>query len=90
MDMQQAQAAGVFGQGHFGEIDRRQRAAVIAVAHQFGRHFHADIVLRFQCAAADMRGQNHVVEPAQWRLEFITIGLGFDREHIHRCTAQLA
>src|SRR5690606_34688429 len=62
VDVQQAQAALVLRQGDLGEVHRRQGAAVVAVAHQLGRHLHADVLLRLQRAAADVRGQDHVVE----------------------------
>src|SRR3546814_2179413 len=48
MDMQQAAAVRVLGQGDFGEVDRRQGGAVIAVADQLAGDLDTDIVLCFR------------------------------------------
>src|SRR5690606_6508438 len=82
VDVQQAQAALVLGQGDLGEVHRRQGAAVVAVAHQLGRHLDADVLLRLKRAATDVRGQDHVVEAGQRRDEGIVVALGLDREHV--------
>ncbi|MNM94598.1 hypothetical protein D3C81_1070080 [compost metagenome] len=90
VDVQQAQAVGVLGQGYFREVDRRQGAAVVAVAHQLGGHFDADVVLRFQRAAAHVRGQDHVVVAGQRRFEDIAVALRLDREHVQRRATDVA
>ena len=59
VDVQQTPAVGMAGQGDFGEVHGRQRAAVVAVAQQLGGDFAADVVLCFERAAADVRGQDH-------------------------------
>src|SRR5690606_6365434 len=43
VDVQQAQAALVSGQGDLREVDRRQGRAVVAVAHQLGGDLQPDV-----------------------------------------------
>ena len=89
VDVQQAAAAGVLGQRHFGEVDRRHRGAVVAVADELGRHLAADVGLRLGGAAADVGRQQHVLEAGERRLEHRVVALGLDREHVDGGTADV-
>ncbi len=89
VDVQDAAAGRVLGQRDLGEIDRRQGGAVVAVAHQLGRHLDADVVLRLQRAAAHVWGQDHVVHVAQRRNEILVVALGLGREHVDRRARQM-
>ena len=90
VDVQQAVAALVFRQRHLGEVDRGRAGAVVAVAGQLFRHLHPDIGLGLHRAAADMGGQEGVVEFPQRGDELIVIGAGLHREHVDGGAAQMA
>ena len=90
MDVQQAAALRMFRQAHLGEVHGRQRGAVVAVADQLAGYLDADVVLRLQCAAADVRGEDDVVQADQWRHERLAVALGLDREHVDGGAGQMA
>src|SRR6185312_15347152 len=90
VDVQQTAAARMFGQGHLGEIHRRQSGAVVAVAHQLTRHLDADVVLRLQRAAADVRGEDRIVHAYQRRHEWLVVALRLDREYVHGGASQMS
>ena len=56
-------------QRHLGEVHRRQRRAVVAVADQLVGDFGPDVLLCLRRAAADVRRQHHVVAAEQRRHE---------------------
>ena len=89
MDVQQAVLAGLLGHGHFREVHGRQGGAAVGVAHELLGHFQADVGLRFQRGAADVRGQDDVLEAAQGRFENLVVGLGLLGEHVDGSAVQV-
>ena len=82
VDVQQTVLARVSRQGHFREVDRRYRGTVVAVLDQFFRDFQADVGLGFSGGAADVRGQDHVVQATQRAFEDVIVGARLHREHV--------
>lgn len=73
VNVQQAVFTRMSGQCNFGEVDRRERRSVVAVADQLFRDLAAYVLLRFNCAATDVGRENDVVEECQRRDERIIV-----------------
>src|SRR5213075_440121 len=67
------------GQLDLREIDRACRAALVDELDERGGDFLADRFLRLFGRAADVWRQDHVREPAQRRIESVTVRLGLAR-----------
>src|SRR5690554_3246589 len=82
MDVQQAVLVRVGRQGDLGEVDRGDGGAVVGVGHQLLGDLDADVLLGLQGGAADVRGEDDVVQAAQGALELLVVALGLHREDI--------
>ena len=69
-------------QRHFGEIHRRQRGTIVAVADQLGRHLAADAFLGLARGTTDVRREQHVGKANERRLELALVALRFHRKHV--------
>ena len=66
MDVQDTVNVRVGWQSHLWEVHRRSGGAVVAVLSQLLTYFFTDVFLSFHGRTTDVRGQDHVVEFAQW------------------------
>ncbi len=71
-------------------VDRQLGAALEGEPGELAGHEPADLLLRLLGRAADVRGEDDVVETAQRRLERVALRLRLDREHVHRRTGDVA
>ena len=82
VDVQDPAQPRVSRQRDLGEIDRRQRGAVVAVADELGGHLAADALLGLASGTTDVRREQHVLEADERGLEVTLVTLGLDREHV--------
>src|SRR6185369_10983434 len=61
--------------------------ATVDVVHDSARHEIADVLLRFECAASDVRREDRVWQAAQFRNEFLIIADRLVWKYVY-CTAR--
>ena len=74
--------AGRGEQLHLREVDGAGGGAHVGILDQLARHLGADALLRLLGRAADVRGEDDVVEALQRAHELLGVGRGLDRKHV--------
>src|SRR5450830_264077 len=83
VQVREAVAAGVLVESKVRQVDaQRGRTGVHVVAELAGDEL-ADVALRFLGRAADVRGEDHVRQTTQLRVEVVATTLRLDREDVH-------
>src|SRR5579872_6321563 len=81
--------AGMCRKRDFGKIDSAEGGTVVAVFDQLPRYLQTNVSLSLLGASGYVRGQDHVVSPAQRRNKFVGVALRLPGKNIHGGAAEM-